>query len=426
MTWRDKLRPASFRGVKFGVLGSDAEFGRRTVQHEYPGRDTPYSEDLGRKQRQFTVEAYIVGDDYMTQRDRLISACEQPGPGQLIHPYYGNKLVSCGSCRISETVSEGRIARIAISFYEAGEKIFPAASADFLSRLGIAGDGVISSTSGWFEKSFSVAKMPQQYIDRAVGQVQSLAGRLEGIRGIADTSAGFYRSAHRLGTDAVSLVATPALLGADVVGNISSISDLRFDWASISGAYGVGGSAGSYAPYTPTDAAGRVEVARPLFRFGDPSEGEAVFSPMPVGAPGTATRRRAEQNTEALVVLVRSSAIVVAAEAMGEKEYETYNDAISERRSICDEIDAIAERANDDDIYQSMQDLRAVISQAIPKPGEDLPDLIKIRNNIRRPSLVIAYDLYQRLDEEGMILGRNKVEHPGFVPAGIDLEVIRA
>lgn len=48
MSWTDRLQPASFRGVAFKVDGDDLQIGRRTVVHEYPGRDTPSVEDMGR------------------------------------------------------------------------------------------------------------------------------------------------------------------------------------------------------------------------------------------------------------------------------------------------------------------------------------------------------------------------------------------
>lgn len=47
MSWKNKLRPASFRGASFGVESHQTEQGRRTQVHEYPGRDDPYVEDLG-------------------------------------------------------------------------------------------------------------------------------------------------------------------------------------------------------------------------------------------------------------------------------------------------------------------------------------------------------------------------------------------
>lgn len=87
-SWKDNLRPASFRGVPFQV-DDEGTFGRRVQVHEYPNRDKPYTEDLGRAARRFTINAYLVGDDFFEVRDRLIVAIDTPGPGTLVHPYYG-------------------------------------------------------------------------------------------------------------------------------------------------------------------------------------------------------------------------------------------------------------------------------------------------------------------------------------------------
>ena len=54
------LRQASFRGAQFEVDDVDASGGRRLVKHEYPLRDVPYAEDMGRKAREYSVKAFIV------------------------------------------------------------------------------------------------------------------------------------------------------------------------------------------------------------------------------------------------------------------------------------------------------------------------------------------------------------------------------
>ncbi|WP_171555545.1 DNA circularization N-terminal domain-containing protein, partial [Shigella sonnei] len=74
INWRDNLYDASFRGVPFSVESDEGSFGRRVQVHEYPNRDKPYTEDLGRATRRLTINAYLVGDDYAEQRDRLITA----------------------------------------------------------------------------------------------------------------------------------------------------------------------------------------------------------------------------------------------------------------------------------------------------------------------------------------------------------------
>ncbi|HPM40867.1 MAG TPA: hypothetical protein PLY45_00335, partial [bacterium] len=244
-------------------------------------------------------------------------------------------------------------------------------------------------------------------------------------RGIADTAAGFYRSAHRLVNDAVALVQRPAELVSGIIGTVGSIADLRFDWGSISTAYGsltgLTGSALAAIPYTPTDAAGRVEVAGRFFDFGP--ETEPAFAPTPAGPATTIARRQEQRNTEAIAAVVQLTAVAVAAAAAGEVEYDSLDDALAQRAVISDKIDALM-ATEDDAVYQSLAALRTALVQAVPTPGEDLPNLVEIVNLETRPSLALAYSLYDSLDREGDIVRRNRIEHPGFVPGG-PLKVIR-
>src|SRR5215475_12364591 len=119
-TWRARLRPASWRGVPFFVDEAGGEVGRRFEMHEYPQRDTPWAEDLGRKQRRWTLAGYVLGPGYMGTRDRLRAACEQAGTGKLVHPYLGDMTVVCEGFRFRERDAEGGICRFDLAFAEPG------------------------------------------------------------------------------------------------------------------------------------------------------------------------------------------------------------------------------------------------------------------------------------------------------------------
>ena len=126
MVWRNLLLPGSFRGVPFGIDGHSARIaGRRAQTHEYPGRDEPYTEDLGKRTKSFTLEAWVVGDLYIINREALILACNLSGPGWLVHPYLGIRLVVCTSCDVTERTDEGRMARFNLEFVEAGTNRYP-------------------------------------------------------------------------------------------------------------------------------------------------------------------------------------------------------------------------------------------------------------------------------------------------------------
>ncbi|WP_010207445.1 DNA circularization N-terminal domain-containing protein, partial [Pseudomonas syringae group genomosp. 3] len=62
-TWRDSLLPASFRGVGFFIEKAVVPVGRKGQLHEFPQRDEPYFESLGKQAQVHTLTAFIVGRD---------------------------------------------------------------------------------------------------------------------------------------------------------------------------------------------------------------------------------------------------------------------------------------------------------------------------------------------------------------------------
>lgn len=94
--WRDLLpglMPAAFRGVRFHVINSRHEVGRRILLTWMPGIDTPASDDFGLLPGMIDVRALVVGDDYVAQAEAFRRACETPGIGTLLHPWLGEKRV---------------------------------------------------------------------------------------------------------------------------------------------------------------------------------------------------------------------------------------------------------------------------------------------------------------------------------------------
>jgi len=118
--WRAVWRPASYKGAGFYIEVGGKAGGRRNVHHEYPKRDDPYAEDMGRKQRKFHIQAYLIGPNYLGPRDRLIVVCEQEGAGLLVHPTLGQLMVVCDTYSVSETREKGGYCTFEMTFSEAG------------------------------------------------------------------------------------------------------------------------------------------------------------------------------------------------------------------------------------------------------------------------------------------------------------------
>src|SRR5690348_3948807 len=105
--WRDRLVPASFRGVQFHVEIQARSGGRRLAPHEYPKRDDPYTEDMGRRGRAFSITAYLIGPGFRDDRDALISALETEGPGLLRLPTGHAMQVLCSTYNAAERRERG-------------------------------------------------------------------------------------------------------------------------------------------------------------------------------------------------------------------------------------------------------------------------------------------------------------------------------
>ena len=136
IAWRQYLKRASFRSCPFYVDTGVRESGRRVVQHEFPKRDVPYAEDMGRRAREFTVRGYLIvfpnetsfpNDplkklNYITARDALITALESTdGPANLQLPLLGVLNVMCQRYRVTEEEKLGGYCVFDMTFIEFGQ-----------------------------------------------------------------------------------------------------------------------------------------------------------------------------------------------------------------------------------------------------------------------------------------------------------------
>ncbi|WP_172951485.1 DNA circularization protein, partial [Escherichia coli] len=218
--WRDRLQDASFRGVPFKVEEESAGTGRRVETHEYPNRDKPYTEDLGKITFRPSITAYVVGDDCFDQRDRLIDALNKPGPGTLVHPTYGElKVCVDGEVRVSTSKSEGRIVRFDLKFVEAGELSYPtsgAATAQTLMSSCSALDDCISDSF----RGFSIDGVADFVQNDVVGNVSTMLGYVSDAMKVVDSA---VSDAARLLQGDISVLLPPPSSGKNLVEQVQNM-----------------------------------------------------------------------------------------------------------------------------------------------------------------------------------------------------------
>lgn len=389
MGWRDTLRPASWRGIGFAVEADEFKTGRRVQIHEYPQRDKPYGEDLGRATRSYSFTAFLIGDDYPERRDQLIEALERPGAGKLVHPFYGEvDVISTAEVRVSHSKNEGGMCRVDLSFIEAGELSFPSRTTDTSDKVLASADAAQAASIESFGERFSVDGLPDFVSSAALADLGTVGGELDAIAG-----------------EAVSLEITglevSGLLDVEALGNSiwdSVAATVRDPLATITENTFVG------------DAITTLKQAA------------AIALPV-VSLVQTASRIQQAINSGAIVDLVQQAALTEMARAASVNEWLVFDDAVAARDDISAQLIDASAGAASDSVFRGLENLRIDTVQDITARATGAPRVVEVDRNLG-PAVVVAYDLYEDAGRADEIVSRNKVQHPAWVNPDAPVQVL--
>lgn len=403
MTWREDLRRvvidgqrlvgASFRGVPFFVDGSERSGGRRVVRHSFPFRDDPFVEDLGRKDRSFKVEAYVIGDDYMVKRDALLAALEDvEGPGELVHPFFGVRRAICDDLSLKETKQDGGMAMLSIVFCEApSAALEPITTIDKADRVSSSATAARKAASAELDEKFTVTGLPSFALTSASSALRTanefLGSKLAPITTTTQQLAQLNGQVTLISANATALVRTPASVLDDFGGALDVIGDTI---AAVPGAV-FDALVESYS----------VEIGPDV--------------------PETTDTRRTERiNQQEMTAGLRRVMLIEAARIAPSIPFASIDDALIARDTLARLLDEQAALAGDT-AYPALVTLRADVLLAVPGSSA-FARTIAINRAVAIPSLLLAYELYGSVDQELDIVARNDIPHPGFVSG--DLKVL--
>ncbi len=407
MSWRDQYQQGSFRGAAFRTEFHELSGGRRVVSHEFPGRDEPVTEDLGRSQRSFSIDCWVAGPEYRADRDALKDALEAFGPGLLVHPFYGSMNVNVVIFRSTEDTEEGGMCRFTIEFVESGVAVAAIPQTDWAAVLGSEVDGVLADAPGDFADDFDIGDVADFVSDAASMLVTGAANLTQFIAaaqgGIGPALRAFDAGLRFLPANLQSLLREPLRLGQAVVGLVSTVQAL--------------GNNGRV----------RVESFMGMTAFGE------SLKPV-VGT--TPSRQRQANNQAAFVHLYTAAASAELVRAASRISFASYEDAALMRDRVSTRLDQLAMHAADagkDDRAVVFDRLRRAAVRDITQRGGTLARVHDLAIGATQPALRIANRLYGTGPGSGGIetraadiAARNGVRHPGFVPGGVTLRVLSA
>lgn len=406
-TWREQLRPASFRGVPFEVEGDRSPAGRRTQLHEFVQRDKPFVEDLGRRTRTFKLVGYVCGDDYLQKRDNLLNALDKPGAGELVHPWFGKLNVTASDdCEVTHERREGGLARFTLEFVESGDKGFPVGTLNTSRQVVKAKGGFIEMAAERFRAVMATVNAGRAkvtaltaaimgpyntasvYFGEALRTVNSVTEFIDKLIGQPAAFMGLFRSL----STGVGILGSSAQFG-NFTSALQSLRRKSSDVKSLSTTYG-------YAGDSTTGAIARASQA--LIRdalIADLADEVAAIPVLPAPPPPPATPSLGQQ----------------VAQPVARADVPVTDDVLAARDAVDDALWSAALDV-DHQQFERLEELRKAIYRHLTAVAAAGVRLVEIRPLTTEPALVTAYRRFADASRAGEIVTRNRVRHPGFVP----------
>ena len=404
MSWRDRLQPASVRGVPFHVEDTSGQGGRRVVLHEYPLQEFHDTEDLGAKTDGPTINGFVIGPDFDLELETLLEALNAPGPCTLVHPHKGTLRIQVTDVQWSIKSRRGGYGQVTFSYYPAGKRQ-PVASQSSAAALASAATAVNASTQAAFAEAFDVSGQPAFVVESATNQLQEAVTSLRTLNGkisaqlapLQDVAADI----DSLGNELSTLIKQPATLVNQLAAVISSLM----------------------GAYTSVNEAFRsYQHLQLAFAIGNPISTTA--------ANGTETANRVQMatNQQAISSALSNSTTTAMASMVAQKQvpFTSYDEAVAVRDALLAALESqAAVEIISYDEYAAISDLQMAIMQRIDEVAPNLRSIEYVSFNASLPALVIAYQVYGDASRADELASRNGISNPLFMPAGTDIEVLQ-
>ncbi|AKT28393.1 DNA circularization N-terminal domain-containing protein [Pseudomonas syringae pv. actinidiae] len=461
-TWRDSLLPASFRGVGFFIEKAVVPVGRKGQLHEYPQRDEPYFESLGKQAQVHTLTAFIVGRDCFEQRDNLLQALEKDGAGELVHPWLGRMQVQVGQCSVTHTLTEGGMVRLDLVFYPANPLKFPVSTLNTRRQLLGASESLLDSALRRYRSVMAV-------VDAVRINVQALRSALSGVFATIQRQFAPFMAIYSDVTALVhSLVNAPLTVStlfttffasfdgdsrrsrrANGSSSVGGASTTTGSGSSVGGGSGgsSGGSSGSSTSISLASSSGSSSGSSDLETVPYRSviseatqQAQAVSGINLVGQgsgldTGLAAQAIANLVQDALLVkvakIVASMPVATTVapltvvpsldqqrvQALQRVDVPVADDVIELRDTLSSAIWEASLKA-DPDHYLALNTLRQALIRHLNAVAASGVRLVDMKVSEPLPALVLAYRRFGDASRSLEIVQRNRLAHPGFVPPG--------
>lgn len=408
-TWRAAMLPASFRGISFLVPQASVPVGMKGPLHEFPQRDTPFFEQMGKQAQVHKVTAWVVGDDCFERRDKLLEALQTAGPGELVHPWLGRLQVKVGECDMSHERTQGGMVVFELTFYPDMPLKSPSAKVNTQQQ-------VVKSSNSLLDASLTRYQSSMATVNQARLGLLQMRNSLSGVYGVIQQQfAPFVNTFSTLTGFAQSLMNAPGALSGLFSSYFSGFSGGNF--------FGGSGSGGGYraavasttqqsqavstidtvSPLGGRDTAVAAQTAANLVQDSLLVQIGLIVSEMPVTQQPVLLGATPSVEQQALQPLVRPEVPVA--------------DDVLELRDTLNEAIYTASLKADPAHYLVLNHHRLVLIRHLTAVAASGVRLVDVTPPETLSVLVLAYRRFGDATRADEVVQRNRIRHPGFVPA---------
>jgi prophage DNA circulation protein len=410
----------AFLGFPFKLAGERGEGGIRGPVHEYPDRDLPFFEKLGRSARRFDLSVYFVGPSADLQAALFDKLLWKGTAGPLILPGLRRETMLAQKWNYQKEAGRAQWVRFDLHFVEVGRNTYPAPSTSWPHALLDAALSARTAFGDALGEALSLVGLDGGPLGQEA--VEDLIGRAQALGTVLNVAAQLAA-----GDAPSTALASAALL---TLGYTRSLGPSSFDGWLATATFAaatvqlLGGWADALAGPSP-DLLSRSRAIESMFVVYGEGASDSWYAPEAL----TPLELAGISNQGALSSGIRRVALAEIARQAASLDFASYDDAALLRGRLADAFDdeinlagnATAPGGRSERARVALQHLRAATLQAISDAGADKARLVPYAVPRPRPALAMAQLFYggdaDVTGRAGELVARTGAIHPAFLPA---------
>lgn len=379
----------SFKGVPFFFESAEFSGGGRNVQtNVVPFSNSHVNEDTGANVPNYSFNIYFVGEDAEGQKDRFLRVCNEKGPGELIHPYFGvfsarvtgEINLAYGDCQEYITGS--------ISFVPENDFELKNTTVSLSGKTRQKAVDLNRAVADKTAKNIKVSGKGRSILEKAVDMSYKAVDAVYASRKSLQKSAEFVRQVGRIKSNIQTLLFAPGDYAARMQNLIMMAGEvLEID----------------------VDPKDNVSQGVALMTF---SLSVDVFDSVSLA------------NRTSLESLVRMTGASMVSENVVDCEFASVGEAEHYQDMVHDAFETMLAETDDVDFYMQAQALEAAALKFLRDSLSRIPYEVEIELPETNNLLSLVYGTYGNLDELDAVLERNGYRDPLFVKPSDKLLVL--